>query len=189
MKFEQSAFDAKPAPGCTLDMLEGDLSLRQYLLDSDFWLQRLDQLALVPRRLVICPRQELCRAGIEVLELRLQAHDGTPIRALLGRSSFARKGSRTRLRPAEAADPDGLDWLSLEQGTTDVALSCPAGRRLEDRVLDVLRGMEAVCGLESVPAVAVELGWGRPAECEDAFTLAAMIRDRGWLPTPNGHQR
>ena len=165
-------------------MSEGDLSLRHHLLDPEFWRPRLQRLAQVPRKLVLCPRPDLSRAGIEVLEMRLQAHDGTALRVLVGRSAFARRGESVRVRPGWPGVPKGpreLDWASLEQGTTDVVLSFGADRRLEDRVLDVIRTVEAACSLESVPCSKVRLGWDRPTNYHDAFTLAGMIRDQGWI--------
>lgn len=162
-------------------MSEGDLSLRQHLLDPGFWQPRLQRLAQVPRKLVIIPRPDLSRPGVEVLELRLQAHDRTAVRAILGRSAFARSGDEVRLRPALGRDPEELDWTALEQGRTDVALCLPPGRRLEDRVLDVLRVAQAACSLESVDCGRLRLGWGRPSDCEDEFVLAGLIRDRGWI--------
>ncbi len=160
-------------------MSEGDPSLRARLVDPGYWQPRLRRLAQVPRRLVIVPREDLSRPGVDVLELRLQAHDETAVRALLGRSAYARRGELVRLRPA-GDDPEALDWSALDQGSTDVVVSFASDRRLEDRVLDVLRVAEAVSSLESVDQGHLRLGNGRPAECEDAFVLAGLLRERGW---------
>jgi hypothetical protein len=161
-------------------MSEGDPALRQHLLDPAYWQPRLERLAEVPRKLVILPRPDLSRPGVEVLELRLQAHDRTAVRAILGRSAFARAGEHVRVRPAGQRDPEQLDWAALEQGRTDVSLCFPPGRRLEDRVLDVLRVAQAACSLESIASSRVWLGWGQRSD-EDEFVLAGMIRDRGWI--------
>jgi hypothetical protein len=161
-------------------MSEGDLSLRQHLLDPAYWRPRLERLAQVPRKLVIVPRPDLSRPGVEVLELRLQAHDRTAVRAILGHSAFARAGDDVRIRPAAQRDPEQLDWTALEEGRTDVSLCFPPGRRLEDRVLDVLRVAQAACSLESIASSRVRLGWGQRSD-EDEFVLAGLIRDRGWI--------
>ena len=59
-------------------------------------------------------------------------------------------------------------------------------RRLEDRVLDVIQAAKTACSLESVRCDAVRFGWGRSRDCEDAFTLAALIRDKGWIECVSG---
>ena len=156
-------------------MSEGDLSLRQHLLDPGYWQPRLQRLALVPRKLVIVPRPDLSRPGVEVLELRLQAHDQTAVRAILGRSAFARAGEDVRIRPAAQRDPEQLDWIALDEGRTDVSLCFPPGRRLEDRVLDVLRVAQAACSLESIASSRVRLGWGQRSD-EDEFVHDQVLR-------------
>ena len=181
-------------------MSDGDLTLRHHLLDPNFWRPRLRALERAPRKLVMAPRPDLSRPGIEVLGLRVRGHDGRALSALLGRSAFARRGDFVRVRPAWPGHPEVLDWASLQDGGTDVVLlpfadeqrsasigedggqpGRAVGRRLEDRVLDVIRLAEVACSIESVPCGAVRFGWGRSHECEDAFTLAALIRDQGWL--------
>lgn len=162
-------------------MSEGDPSLRQYLLQPGYWRPRLRKLASVPRKLVICPRPDLSRPGIEVLELRLQAHDRAPIRALLGRSAFARHGELVGVRVADSEVSDELDRAAIEAGRTDVLVLLSPRRRLEDRVLDVLRVVEACCSLESVDCDQVVLGPGPHAR--DELVVAGLLRDEGWLRT------
>lgn len=161
-------------------MSEGDLRLRDCLMDPEYWRPRLERLSQVPRQLVVCPRPELSRPGIEVLELRLQAHDEQPIRALMGRSSYARRGDQVRLHPGASLERHDLDWASLDEGCTDVAVSFAPGRRLEDRVLDVLRVAEAASSLESVESRRCRLG-GSSNDCEDEFLLARLLLERGWI--------
>lgn len=161
-------------------MSEGELTLRDCLMDPEYWRPRLQRLSRVPRQLVVCPRPELSKPGIEVLELRLQAHDEQPIRALLGHSSYARRGDHVRLHPGASLERQDLDWASLEGGGTDVAVAFAPGRRLEDRVLDVLRVAEAVSSLESVESRQCRLG-GSASDCEDEFLLARLLLERGWI--------
>ena len=162
-------------------MYEGDRTLRRHLMDPGYWQPRLQRLADVPRQLVVCPRPDLSRPGIEVLELRLQAHDGTPLRALLGRSSFAQRGNLVRLHGAADLQPEELDWGSLDAGRTDVAVCFAPERRLEDRVLDVLRVAEAASSLETVDTHRFRLGDDACAEGGDEFLLARLLLERGWI--------
>ena len=60
--------------------LTGDAS-RHLLMDPEFWRPRIERLAREPRQLAIFPRPDLSRPGIEVMELRLRAHDGARLTA------------------------------------------------------------------------------------------------------------
>ncbi len=138
--------------------LFGDASLH-LLLDPSYWRPRIERLEQRPRQLVIFPRPDLERPGIEVLELRLRAHDGERLTALLARSAFAQSGESVRLRPCQEISSCQLDWRAVESGHTDLIFRYPGqvgGRKLEDRVLDVLRIVHAACSIESVDCEKVE---------------------------------
>ena len=62
-------------------------SNRHLLLDPVYWIPRLKHLSEEPSRLILVPREDLNRPGIEVVEIRVRAHDGTPMRALMARST------------------------------------------------------------------------------------------------------
>lgn len=153
------------------------------LLDPDYWRPRLERLEARPRHLAIFPRPDLERPGIEVLELRLQAHDGERLSALLARSAFAQSGGTIRVRPAatglglRAEEPD---WLAVEAGESDLVLQYPADRRLEDRVLDVLRVVEAACSIESVGGDRVAFTGEAPEpSLPDEFAIARRLHSSG----------
>ena len=61
----------------------------------------------------------------------------------------------------------------------------PDGRRLEDRVLDVLRVTQAACALESIQCSQVSYGRGEADGGEDRGTdelvIARLIRTKGWI--------
>jgi len=160
--------------------LSGDVS-RNLLLDPGFWRPRFERLEKEPRQLAIFPRPDLCRPGIEVLELRLRAHDGARLTALIARSAFARQGDVVHLGATTDLQPDGIDWSSVEQGATQLLFSYPPQRRLEDRVLDVLRVVGAACSLEGIDCSRVKF---LPAgSCvQDEFAIADFLRQQGWGP-------
>ncbi len=138
--------------------LFGDASLH-LLLDPGYWRPRIERLAQRPRQLVIFPRPDLERPGIEVLELRLRAHDGERLTALLARSAFAQSGESVRLRSCLELSSCQLSWRAVEAGHTDLIFrypGAPGSRRLEDRVLDVLRVIHAVCSIESIDCEKVD---------------------------------
>ena len=158
----------------------GDAVYRQFLLDHDYWAPRLRRLDDEPRNLVQIPRTDLSRPGIEVTELRLRAHDGAPLRALLARSAFQQSGAQVHLRLCEDLDTCALDWRAVEQGTSDLVFHYPPERRLEDRVLDVLRLTEAACSLEAVDCSDVRFYSGCQSP-PDEFVIAELVRDKGWI--------
>ncbi|MAB78425.1 MAG: hypothetical protein CMJ89_03635 [Planctomycetes bacterium] len=144
--------------------LSGDASLH-LLLDPKYWRPRLERLAKRPRQLVIFQRSDLGRPGIEVLELRLRAHDDERLTALLARSAFAQIGERVRMRACLDLSSEEMNWPAVESGQTDLVFRYPGAagaRRLEDRVLDVLRVIHAVCSIESVDSDRVTFSDGNP---------------------------
>ena len=114
-----------------------------------------------------------------MLELRLNAHDGVQIRALLARSVFNRVGCPVQLRTCVDMETCAIDWGAVERGSCDIVFPHPPDRRLEDRVLDVLRWMRAAAQLDAVDGGKIELYSGcqpRP----DEFAIADLVRERGW---------
>jgi hypothetical protein len=87
-----------------------------------------------------------------------------------------------RLRPGPEAASEFLDWKSLERGASEFLLTYPPRRRLEDRVLDVVRCAQAVCSLESVDCT--RLVFGEPDEIHppDELVIVALLREKGWIP-------
>jgi hypothetical protein len=160
--------------------LTGDFS-RHLLLDPEFWRPRLERLAREPRGLALFPRPDRCRPGIEVVELRLRAHDGERLSALLARSAFASSGLRVHVRACGDLGEAPLDWAGIEAGASDLVLCYPPGRRLEDRVLDLLRVVGAVCSIESVGCE--KITFCPSGTCiQDEFVIAEFLRKEGWIP-------
>lgn len=162
--------------------LTGDAS-RHLLMDPEFWRSRIDRLAREPRQLAIFPRPDLSRPGIEVIELRMRAHDGARLTALLSRSAFAEEGLSVRLRAGFGLGGMELDFSAVEAGQTDLVFEYPAERRLEDRVLDVLRIVDAACSVEGVDCSSVT--FTPSGSCvQDEFAIVQFLRQEGWLGKP-----
>lgn len=162
--------------------LTGDAS-RHLLMDPEYWRPRLERLEREPRQLAIFPRADLSRPGIEVIELRLRAFDGARLTALLARSAFAGTGLEVRVRSCPHAGDVPLDFATVESGGTDLVFEHPPGRRLEERVLDVIRIVGAACSLESIDCEKVVF---RPSDScvQDEFAIVAFLRQEGWLKRP-----
>ena len=162
--------------------LTGDGS-RNLLMDPGFWRPRLERLEREPRKLAVFPRPDLCRPGIDVIELRLRAHDGARLTALLARSAFAERGLVVRLRTCPDPNETELDFSAVEEGGTDLVFQYPPDRRLEDRVLDVLRIVAAACSVESVDCGKVSF---KPSDScpQDEFVIVQLLRDMGLISKP-----
>lgn len=152
-------------------------------MSPEFWRPRIERLECEPRQLAIFPRPDLSRPGVEVIELRMRAHDGARLTAFLARSAFADVGLEVRLRACGEAQEASLDFTTVEGGGSDLVFRYPAERRLEDRVLDVLRVLGAACSLEGVDCSKVRF---HPSDScvQDEFVIAQFLREQGWISKP-----
>jgi hypothetical protein len=148
-------------------------------MDPGYWRPKLERLEDTPRHLVVLPRPDLARPGVEVCELRLRAHDGERLRALLGRPAYCLEGESLRLRPCECLESAALDWEAVAAGASDLVFQYPAGRRLEDRVMDVVRVCQAACTVEGGDGVQVEFRECQPRA--DELQIARLLQQMGWL--------
>lgn len=155
--------------------LERHAPLGSAMFDREFWCKRLAYLESTPRRLLIVPRPELSRPGIEVAELKLRAHDGERLTALFGRSCFGTEGQALQIRLLAATDLLGVSWETLETGRAEIAFRPPAARRLEDRVLDLLRIVNAVNSLEGLATCSVEFLPPRHGSAPDEIWIAEQV--------------
>lgn len=114
-------------------------SLHPLLLERGYWRNRLQVLGLVKPSVVLIPRPELSSAMLEVAEFRLRAHDGVRLFGLRAHSRLGASDQPARVRVVGPCDLPAIGLDAAERGGTEYVLQVPAGRRLEDRVLDVLR--------------------------------------------------
>jgi hypothetical protein len=156
-------------------MVSSEEALRKRLLDPTFWRPRLASLSEIPRQLTVQVRADLSQPGIDVLELQLIAHDGVSLRAFLARSAFHNQPEGVRIRPCHDLTTCAIDWRSVEAGLTDVVFPRLVERRMEDRVLDVLRLIDAVASVERVGEASVHLHVGMGA-LPDEFVVAELVR-------------
>lgn len=68
----------------------------------------------------------------------MKAHDGEMLWGLVSYPSFFKGRRPCCIRAAGPTDPIQLDPAAVESGTIEIHYQAPAGRRLEDRVLDLL---------------------------------------------------
>lgn len=136
-------------------------ALHPSLFDRGYWRERLARLDRCPALLRPLPRAVASGADHRATELWLRALDGGPLRALLlepapgparaGLTAVLRERDRPACYPGPSAGADqGSEWPDLEvlarraaEGRAVLVLVVEPGRRLEDRVLDLVRTIEA----------------------------------------------
>lgn len=147
-------------------------SLHPLLLERGYWANRLRELRLSRVSLVIIPRPELSSNGIEVDEFRVRAHDGVRLWGLRARSRFGTSAARVRV--VGPSDLPEIDRRAIERGEVEFVFQEPAGRRLEDRVLDVLRVCQVAVEV-GTPAARVELVASEGCPAPDEFLIATQL--------------
>ena len=120
------------------------------LLEQEYWRNRLRALSLARPSALYTPRQDLSSRSVRVEEFRVRAYDGLRLCGLVGKRAMAIGTSQTRLRILPADQPPEIDLPAIRSGMIEYALQLPPGRRLEDRVLDVLRVCELAASRESI---------------------------------------
>ncbi|MEZ5975809.1 MAG: hypothetical protein R3E96_13505 [Planctomycetota bacterium] len=120
-------------------------SVHPLLLEPSFWRKRLEGLGNGAGGLLSSPREDLTGGGRQVEEFRVKAHDGQILWGLISYPTFHGGSRPCCIKAAGPADPMELDPAAVETGTVEVLYQAPAGRRLEDRVLDLIRVHELAC--------------------------------------------
>ena len=114
-------------------------------------------------------------------EIRFLAHDGIRLWGLMGWCPLFHDDQPAKLRLVGACDHAAINPSTVQGGCTEFVLQEPAGRRLEDRVLDVLRLCDLASSFESVDEARVELTVEDPANPPDEILIAEELRMGGIL--------
>ena len=109
------------------------------LLEGEYWRSRLARMDSVRPGLLILPRPDLCIPGMEVVEWRLRAHDALRLWGLRCQSTFHTVPKGARIRLVKSSQRPEPEFAAIADGEVDFVYQVPAGRKLEDRVLDCLR--------------------------------------------------
>ncbi len=154
-----------------------------FLMDRHFWEGRLAQMESVGRGLLLLPRQDLTNQLADVVEWRMKAHDGVRLWGLRGLSQFHPVAREMRVRQVAATELPQIDMETLAEGCGEFVFQVPAGRRLEDRVLDVLRVVQLALSTGDVETdrvrLVVGMEDGRRARPSDEFMIADRLLREG----------
>lgn len=151
------------------------------LMDPDYWRCRLEAQREVRPFLMLTPRPDLSTGGCEVQELRFQAHDGVRLWGLMGRCPIFRNEQPAALRFVGPCQLPAIDVNAVQRGCTEFVIQSPAGRRLEDRVLDAIRLCEIAANFESVDPSQVGFGNRDLDSLSDEARIATQLRACGMV--------
>lgn len=149
-----------------------------FLLDPRYWRERLAKMESVQRGLLLLPRADLSSPLIEVVEWRLRAHDGLRLWGLRGTSPFHPEPKGALIREVPTTELPEITTDAVAEGRVEFVFQVPAGRRLEDRVLDLLRVYQ-VAVHSGVDPAKVELLPHGDGKCADEFLIASGLVKRG----------
>ena len=153
-------------------------SVSAFLMDPGYWRTRLARMEEVQCGLVLIARPDLSTPLCDIVEWRLRAHDGTRLWGLRGTSPFHPTSKGASIREVAACELPSVDSLRVAGGSVDFVFQVPAGRRLEDRVLDLVRVYQvAVHG--GFDPHDIRLVPNDAQGCCDEFLIAGGLLQRG----------
>lgn len=156
-------------------------ALHPLLFEPRYWRSRLKEGSSVRLNLLLVPRPDLSTPSAEVNELRLRAHDGVRLWGLIGRCPLFQTSQPGRIRRVSACDHAQIDVPCVEQGTIDIVIQGLPARRLEDRVMDVLRVWQAASQMEGVDAERLRLEMPSRHDAPDEFLIVEELRAGGFF--------
>lgn len=138
----------------------------------------------VSRGLLLFPRPDLCSPLVEVVEWSLRAHDATRLWGIQSRSTFHPEPKGVWVRQfgtTEAPAP----WLeAIYEGCVDFAWQLPPGRKLEDRVLDLLRVVQSAGESSEVDPRCVRLLPPLDGSEPDELVIVEQLLQSGFCSLP-----
>ncbi len=162
--------------GCMLGM-RAPKSVHPLLLEPTYWRNRLQGLGLERTGITAHHRPDLSGKGREVVEFRMDTPDGARLWGLIARPAWAQGPRPARIRSVGPAERPQLDPDAVENGYAEIVYQEPAGRRLEDRVMDALRIRRIAARSEGVDADQVGFQHLSGGSCPDEVLIAERLLD------------
>jgi hypothetical protein len=145
------------------------------LFERGYWGRRLEQLKLARLSALLIPRPDLSLPLIEVDEFRIRAHDGIRLFGLRAQTRLGSGLRPARIRSIGTCELPEVDRSGIGDGAAEFVLLQPAGRRLEDRVLDLLRVYQFAMGTHEIDPARVQLIPPEGEQEPDEFLIAAQL--------------
>ena len=153
--------------------------LHPLLLEPGFWRERLTRHGGTSPAVLLAPRPDLSDRSITVEEFRLRAHDGRRLWGLVGRPALGRRPCPALVRLVGPCQPPEVDADLVRRGTIEFVLQEQAGRRLEDRVLDVIDLFRIARTFDGVEPSEVRLFVPEDADAPDELRIARELVTAG----------
>lgn len=119
------------------------------------------------------------------MEFRVRSHDGEQLWGLFSRPAWHSEPWHAVVRSVGPAARPTIDCRLIQDGTAEFVFQEPAGRRLADRVVDVMQicrlAMETT-GIEGVEVQAPEGTTESPTACNDELLIAEQLLTHRLLP-------
>jgi hypothetical protein len=148
-------------------------ALHPLLLERGYWRNRLQVLSLARPSVLLIPRPELSSTVVEVDEFRIRTHDGIRLFGLRAQNRIGESAAPARIRMCGPGEAPQIETGALRAGEREFVFQEPPGRRLEDRVLDVIRVCQVATQCEAVHADQVCLV--SPRQQPDEFLIASQL--------------
>ena len=143
------------------------------LLERGYWRNRLQELNLAQPSVLLIPRPELSTISVEVDEFRVRTHDGIRLFGLRAQSRLPIEHQGVMVRLLGPCESPDLDRQAMRDGTTEFVFQEPAGRRLEDRVMDLLRVCQIAAAQEGRSTRDVRLVFDH--DIPDEFLIVSQL--------------
>ncbi len=131
------------------------------------------------KSLLVVPRPDLSSSAIDVAEIRIRTHDGIRLWGMTGRCTLGTKNQPARIRMICHDQPLEVDRKAVCDGFCDIVIQEPVGRRLEDRVLDVMRACQTAADLEGVDPTKISFVFSPRDTQPDEVLIASSLMTAG----------
>ena len=145
------------------------------LLEPSYWRNRLQELGESGPSILTKPRPELCAGGRDVVEFQIRTHDGSSLRGLLVRPTLRAGPWPARVRSVAPSAPMTVDRPWVEGGGVELIFEETLGRKLEDRVLDVVHVSRLALHTEGVSGDGVSYPPPEEGAGLDEFRIAEQL--------------
>lgn len=145
------------------------------LLEPTYWRNRLKGLDLSRSFPLIIPRSDLSGPGVEVAEFRLKSHDGITLTGVFARPAWHSGPWAAQIRVVCPGEEPQIDMSAVREGTAEFVFRELPTRRLEDRVLDVVKVCHLATRTEGVDQLKVEFCCASQDRTPDEIIIAEHL--------------
>lgn len=150
-------------------------SVHPLLLEPSYWRIRLQELGVRGPSVLTKPRPELCAGGRDVVEFQIRTHDGGSLWGLIVRPTLRAGPWPARVRSVAPSALMAVDRSWIEGGGAELIFQETAGRKLEDRVLDVVHVSRVALHIEGIDGGGVTYPPSDEGAGFDEFRIAEQL--------------